>query len=135
MNRKNSATHGGIDTGGGNLTGHVIVAGDQIVYGDQNFTQEISRQTLDSLFHPLSGLVRSAPVQVQAEAAEKVNQLKTEVAKGKQRDDNLTAKLIEGIVGLVPSAVSTIASAFGTPILGGLVGPATKYVLDKIQGK
>jgi hypothetical protein len=32
-------------------------------------------------------------------------------------------------VGLVPSAVSAIVSAFGTPILSGVAGPVTKFVL------
>jgi hypothetical protein len=36
---------------------------------------------------------------------------------------------------LMPNAVSAVVSAFATPLLGGLAGPATKYVLDKIQGK
>jgi hypothetical protein len=36
-----------------------------------------------------------------------------------------------GTVGLVAG----IVSAFASPLLSGLAGPATKYVLDKIQGK
>ena len=43
------------------------------------------------------------------------------------------AKLIDGIVGLAPAAVSAVVSAFATPILGGVAGPATKYVLDKLR--
>jgi len=45
------------------------------------------------------------------------------------------AKLVEGIVELVPGAVSAVVSAFATPILGGLAGPVTKFVLDKVQGE
>jgi hypothetical protein len=45
------------------------------------------------------------------------------------------AKLVNGIVGLVPGAVSAVVSAFGTPILGGVAGPVTKFVLDELQGK
>ena len=45
------------------------------------------------------------------------------------------AKLVDGLVGLVPAGAAAVASAFGTPILGGIAGPVTKFVLDKIQGK
>ena len=61
--------------------------------------------------------------------------LKAEAAKGKQADDGTVAKLVDGFVQLVPSAVGAIVSAFGTPILGGIAGPVTKFVLDKIGGK
>ena len=43
------------------------------------------------------------------------------------------AKFVESIVALVPGAVSAVVGAFGTPILGGIVGPVTKYVLDRIR--
>ena len=62
--------------------------------------------------------------------------MKTEVAKGKNADDSVVAKLIDGLV-----ALQLRMSHFGgngdirIPVLSGLVGPATKYVLDKIQGK
>jgi hypothetical protein len=39
---------------------------------------------------------------------------------------------VKGLVGLVPSAVSAIVSAFGTPILGGVAGPVTKFVLAEL---
>ncbi len=64
-----------------------------------------------------------------------MEELKKEAAKGKSATDGVMAKLVEGIVGLVPGAVSAVAGAFGTPLLAGIAGPATQYVLDKIQGK
>ena len=69
------------------------------------------------------------------EALKKVEALKQEVAKGKEADDNRVAKLLDGLVGLVPSAVSSVVSTFASPILGGIAGPVTKFVLDKIQGR
>ena len=45
------------------------------------------------------------------------------------------AKLVDGIVGLVPGAVSAVVGAFATPILGGIAGPVTQYVLDKMKGQ
>jgi hypothetical protein len=45
------------------------------------------------------------------------------------------AKLLDGMVALVPSATSAIVSAFATPILGGIAGPVTGFVLEKLRGK
>jgi hypothetical protein len=45
------------------------------------------------------------------------------------------AKLVDGLVELVPSATSAVVSAFATPILGGIAGPVTGFVLDKLRGK
>ncbi|MGQ0603048.1 MAG: caspase family protein [Anaerolineales bacterium] len=68
-------------------------------------------------------------------AMQTVQELKEEVKKGDKADDGRVGKLIDQLVGLVPGAVSAVVGAFGTPILGGLAGPVTKFVLDKIQGK
>jgi len=45
------------------------------------------------------------------------------------------AKLVDGLVGLVPAATSAVVSAFATPILAGIAGPVTGFVLDKLRGK
>jgi hypothetical protein len=121
-------------SGGVNISGNVVVGGD-IVGRDKIVGTEISSVQLDQIFGPLTETVRTAPRAVQQEAAQKVEELKKEVAKGKSATDSVMAKLVDGIVGLVPGAVSAIAGAFGTPLLAGVAGPATKYVLDKIQGK
>jgi hypothetical protein len=121
---------GGVNISGGNLT----VGGD-IVGRDKIVETEISTVQLEQIFRPLTEAARSAPPAVQQEVAQKVEELKKEAAKGKSATDSVMAKLVDGIVGLVPGAVSAIAGAFGTPLLAGIAGPATKYVLDKIQGK
>ena len=61
--------------------------------------------------------------------------LKQEAAKGANADDSVIAKLVEGLIELVPSALAALVGAFANPILEGIAGPVTKYVLDKIQGK
>jgi hypothetical protein len=66
---------------------------------------------------------------------QKAEELKKEVAKGKEANDGVMAKIVDGLVALVPGAVGAVVGMFATPILGGLAGEATKYVLDKIQGK
>jgi uncharacterized protein YraI len=60
--------------------------------------------------------------------------LKQEAAKGKNADDRVVARLVEGLVGLMPGAASAVVSAFATPILGGIAGPVTEYVLEKLRG-
>jgi hypothetical protein len=121
--------------GGVNISSGSVTVGGDIVGRDKIVGTEISSVQLDQIFGPLTEAVRGAAPAVQREAAQKVAELKKEAAKGKSATDSVMAKLVEGIVGLVPGAVSAVVSAFGTPILGGIAGPATQYVLDKIQGK
>ena len=124
------------------------IVGDKITVGDifgqgiaigrgaqATVATRISGQELQKLFEPLMKYLREVPSANQTEALKKVEELKREVAKGKTADDSKMGKLIDGLIGLVPSAVSSIASIFASPILGGLAGPVTKYMLDKIQGK
>jgi hypothetical protein len=79
--------------------------------------------------------LRTAPPVKQNEAMQKAEELKKEVAKGKEANDGVMAKIVDGLVALVPGAVGAVVGMFATPILGGIAGPVTKFVLDKIQGK
>jgi hypothetical protein len=124
---KISNQSGGVSITGGHVTvGRDIVGGDVINY---------SHAQIDEIFRPLAEAVRAAPPEKQQEAAKKVEALKSEVAKGKSADDSVMGKLVDGIVGLVPGAVSAVVGAFATPVLGGIAGPVTKFMLDKLQGK
>jgi hypothetical protein len=118
---------GGVSITGGHVTvGGDIVGHDKIVF---------PHAQIDEIFRPLAEAVRSAPPGKQQEATQKVEALKSEVAKGKDADDSVMGKLVNGIVGLVPGAVSAVVGAFATPILGSVAGPVTKAVLDKLQSK
>lgn len=66
------------------------------------------------------------------QAAQDVQQLQAELAKGKKADDGTVAGLVENLVGLVPGAVSAVASAFGSPMLAGVAGPVTSHMLHKL---
>jgi hypothetical protein len=121
-------THGGVHISGG----AVHTEGGDIFGGDKNV---MIRQKIDHALQPVAAEIEKAPPERKAAASQKLDQIKSEVAKGKSADDGVVAKLVEGLVGLVPSAVTAIVSAFGTPILGGIAGPVTKYVLDKFQAK
>ena len=150
---------GNVNVGGGTFVGRdkIVhgdevhgdkVGGDKITVGDVQGTgiaigrgaqaqvqQGISAAELDRLFAPLVTLTRDLPPDQRELAEQKVQELKQETAKGKSADDSRLAKLIDGVIALAPAAVSTVVGMFTTPILGGLVGPVTKFALDRIQGK
>lgn len=96
-------------------------------------TSGIDPTQLNELFASMLTAAAAAP-EKQFEAVQAVTELKAEVGKGEQANDKTMAKLIEGFVDLVPTGVSAVISAFASPILGGIAGPATEYVLEKIQG-
>lgn len=117
---------------GGNVTiGGDVVGRDKIT----TVTTGLSGDQLNQLFAPLLTALRAAPPEKQNEAVQKAEELKKEVAKGKDANDKVMAKIIDGLVALVPGAIGAVVGMFATPILGGLAGSATEYVLDKIQGK
>ena len=155
----NTGTH--IDTGGGAYVGGNVNAGgdfvgrDKTVHGDQittgdvsgtgvaigrgaqaNVTQGVSPRDLEPLFAPLlAAVAREAPADKTAEAVQQVQALKAEVAKGKEADDSKIGKIVDGLVALVPGAIGAVVGMFASPVLGGIAGPVTKFVLDKLQGR
>ena len=126
----------GDKVGGDKITvGNIQGTGIAIGRGAQAHVQQgISAAELDKLFAPLVDLARDLPPDQREPAEQKILELKREAARGKNADDSRLAHLIDRLVDLVPAAVSTVASMFATPILGGLVGPVTKFVLDKLRG-
>jgi hypothetical protein len=119
--------------GGVNIASGRVTVGGDIVGRDKIVDSQISRVQLDEVFKPLIAALPTASPEVQKEATQRVEALKNEAAKGKSASDAVVAKLVEGLVDLVPGAVSAVVSAFGTPMLAGIAGPVTKYVLDKIR--
>jgi hypothetical protein len=129
---RKSSTGGQI--GGVNIHGGTVsTQGGDIIGRDKIVGRDGSREVEEAL-RPLTDLLTSTPSEHRAAALSKLEELKREASKGEKRDDGLMAKLVEGLVGLVPSAAGAVATAFGTPILGAIAGPVTKYVIDKIQG-
>jgi hypothetical protein len=144
-----------VNTGGGAYVRGNVNAGnfvgrdrtDQITMGDvsgtgnaigrgaqSSVTQGISPRDLEPLFAPLLAVVAQQTTKdEQAAAMQEVQELKTEVAKGKQADDSRIGKLIDNLVSMVPGAVGSVVSMFATPILGGIAGPVTKFVLGKFK--
>ncbi len=120
----------GINISGGTIHGDVF-SGDKIT----TVTTGLSGDQLNQLFAPLMNALRAVPPEKQTEARQKAQELKQEVAKGKEANDGVMATIVTGLAALVPSAVGAVIGMFATPILGGIAGPVTKIVLDKIQGK
>jgi hypothetical protein len=105
-----------------------MVGGAKVVNYPPTSIAEIDR-ALQMLFEK----VGTAPGEVQPKANETLAALKEEVAKGKDANDGVVAKLADGLVKLVPGAASAVVSAFATPILGGVAGPITSFVLDRLK--
>lgn len=118
-------------SGGVRITGIVGSVGGDIVGGDKSTV--ISVMAFDEALRPVRDVIDAAPAAVRSEAQAKLDALKQEAAKGKGANDGVMAKLIEGLVALVPAGVSAVAGAFGTPVLAGIAGPVTGYVLDKLK--
>jgi hypothetical protein len=125
-----------INTGGGAYFGGPVSAGGNIIGRDQITTQGVAARDLESLFAPLLALVaEQAPSDKRAAAVQQVQDLKAEVAKREQADDGKIATIVDGLVALVPKAVGAVVSTFAMPILSGIAGPATKFVLNRLQRK
>lgn len=123
-------------SGGIDFHGQVDARGANIAGRDLNISQTsgLSTQDLSQLFIPLMDAIRQAPPEKQPEAMQTADELQKELAKGDEADDSRIAGLLDGLVGLVPGAISAVGSIFAQPVLAGLVGPVTKFVLSKLLG-
>jgi hypothetical protein len=120
-------------TGGVNISGVVGSVGGDIVGRDKIVGQN-SPAALHEALLPVIEAIRGAPPEKQPEAQAKLKAIQQETAKGKNADDTLLGTLLTGLVKLVPEATSAVVGAFATPILGGIAGPVTKFVLGQLKG-
>jgi hypothetical protein len=81
----------------------------------------------------LLAAVAQLPAPRQQAAAQQVQLLKDEIAKGKDAQDGRIAKIVDGLAAMVPTAVQGLVGMFATPILAGIAGPVTKFVLEKLK--
>lgn len=119
-----NSQHG--QSGGVNISGVIGSVGGDIV-GDSKIVY-----ALDEALLPVLNAIKSAPPEVRPEAEAKLAALKQEAARGKDANKGVMEKLVDELVQLVPAAASAVGTAFATPLLGALVGPATKLLLDKL---
>jgi hypothetical protein len=121
-------TSGGVNISGGQVTATNIAGRDIHIH------TQISQSDLSQVFRPVAEVIeRSAqngPV-----AMEKLELLKLEARKGKEGDHSRMTQLIDAILGLVPEAFKSLAAAFAAPVLSGVAGPVTQFLLAKITGQ
>ena len=134
-----------VSTGGGDYIGGDAVGGDKITTGDisgtgiaigrgarASVTSGVTRADLEQAFAPVLAALAEAPPEQRAAAQRELEILKEEAYRPGKADDSRMAGALEALVALVPSAAGAMASAFVSPLLAGLAGPVTRYVLEKI---
>jgi hypothetical protein len=126
----NDSGSGGGGTFYGNVTAGRDVAGRDIKSVNLGPTSE----QLQALLAPLHAVVQQTSDARGPAARELLKKIEDETSKGKEADDSLLSKLLEGFVGLIPEGVGAVLAAFGSPVLGAIAGPATKRLLDTFKG-
>lgn len=123
---------------GGNQYNVDSISGGNVVVGSGgsiNVNNQVSTAEISQVMQPILMAAQSAEPGKRNEAIQSAAALEQEVSKGENANDEIVGGLIQDLVDLVPSAVSAIVAVFGKPILAGIVGPATKYVLKRIGAK
>ena len=143
---------GSVNTGGGAFVGRDHVGGDQvggdkITVGDISGTGvAIGRQAsaavqtgigsaeLAAALAPMVAAIQHAGADAATTAAAQqvLAELQQELGKGKRADDARIAGMLEGLANLAPGAIAAVVSAFGTPVLAGIAGPVTQFVLGQL---
>lgn len=93
----------------------------------------VSPAALDAALRPLAEAIAMAPAEVRPAAEAGLAALRYEAAKGKDADDGAMARLVDGLVCQVPGTATPATMAFTEPVLAGLAGPVTRFVLDKLR--
>lgn len=124
-------------SGGVNIAGSVGSVGGNIVGRDMTSSSVNAAPSaaFEDALRPLVDAVRAAPEDKRVQAEAKLAELKQEAAKGTAANDGVIATLLNGLVGLVPGAVTAVVSAFATPVLGAIAGPVTKIVLGNLPDR
>lgn len=119
-------------SGGVSISGRIgVVRGD--IVGRDKITGAASLGEIEAALEPLRAAIAAAPAPEAQRASAVLAELKQEAAKSEGASDGVVAKLVDSLVTLVPGATSAVVSAFATPILGGLAGPVTSFVLNKLR--
>jgi hypothetical protein len=123
-------------SGGVSNTGTMNTGGGSVVGRDMTINTTTSTTSkMQIAFQPIADAVKEAVPAVRPAAEATLVGLRQEVEKaekGEKADDSVIAGLVRGLVGLVPSAVSAVVSAFSSPILGAIAGPATQSFLSEL---
>lgn len=121
-------------SGGIHIGGDMVAPGSNIAGGDQTIYSGAGTSGADlaRILAPLLDAARAAPPEKRAQAETKVTAIHEELKKGKDADDNRLGGLLEDLTKMLPDAIKTVVTVFGNPILAGLAGPVTKFVLSRL---
>lgn len=120
--------------GGGVNINRSTVHAANIAGRDVQVRSQITSQ-INEAFQPVFEAIRSAPAKSQPEAVARMEALQQEAAKGAHADHSVMTKLADGLIGLVPGAVKALATTFAQPVLSGVAGPLTQFLLNKMLGQ
>lgn len=126
----------GGDKVGGDKTSMGDVSGQGIAIGrgaQAQFSAGATAQEIERAFAPLMALLLQAPPGQREAAEATAGALKKELAKDSGPNDETLSSLVKGLVSLVPAAASAVGGVFVSPVLAGMVGPATRAVLAALH--
>ena len=131
----NTGTQTHIHTGGGAYVGgNVSVQGGSFTGRDKITRGGAPGDLADVLAALAAALKQQAEPAAKELAAEQVDAIESELKKPPaQRSDQRLARLVDGLVDLVPAGVAAVVSAFASPLLGAAAGPATAAVLAQLK--
>ncbi len=118
---------GGDQTTVGDISGGQGIAIGRGASANVSVNEGFSGSELNTLFAPLVQAVAQNNT-----AVVKVEDLKTEVAKGEEADDQKIAEIVTEIADAVPMVVETLTGLFTNTIIAKAVGGATKFALKMI---
>lgn len=128
---------GGDKVGADKITGTVGDHASNVIIGKdirQTATGGVDAAALGAVMGSLMRAIMHASDEAQSgEALAKVQAIQAEAKKGQEADDSVLAGLVDDLVKLAPGAVTAVVSAFGTPILAGIAGPVTKFMLGRLR--
>jgi hypothetical protein len=128
-----------IDTGGGAYVGGNVTVTQGDFVGRDKLTHnhppaQASGDMAATFATLLAALDRQTSTPNKELAQEHVAALQEECANPPaKRDDKRMARLLDGLVNLVPGAVSAVVAAFASPVLGAVAGPATTALIDQFK--
>ena len=132
----NTGTQTHTHTGGGAyVAGKVSVKGGGDFIGRDKVIHGGPPTDLPAVFATLLAAINQHTEAAAKElVAEQVAEIQAEATQAPaQRNDKRMARLLDGLVDLVPGAVGAVVGAFASPLLGIVVGPATAAVLAQFK--
>ncbi|MEZ4706009.1 MAG: caspase family protein [Caldilineaceae bacterium] len=132
--------HHGDQVGGDKITATVGDNAQNFAIGS-GIRQTISSQGIDTaaldmiIAQLMRAVLQTSDDAQMTKAMSQVHAIQAEAQKAGKADDGVLADLVSDLVDLVPGAVAAVVTAFASPILAGIAGPATQFVLKRLGRK